>query len=118
MGLLESMKLFTRIRKISQCNVVLCKRQKRVDEFEKEYYVIKRDDICLSLDMLRGACKCKYDKAILISGDGDFAPLVDYVKEEGKEVEIYTFKKLVSVDLINKSNRYFWINKKIVNRFF
>jgi uncharacterized LabA/DUF88 family protein len=114
----NQMKLFERLKKISKCKVVLCKRQKRVDQDEKEYYIIKGDDICLSLDMLRDACKNKYDKAILISGDGDFVHLVDYVRDENKEVEIYAFKELTSVDLINKANKHFWIDKKIVNKFF
>lgn len=114
----NQMKLFARLRKIPKCKVVLCKRQKRVDRDEQEYYVIKGDDIHLSLDMLRDACKDEYDKAILVSGDGDFTQLVNYVRKEGKEVEIYAFKELTSVDLINKANKHFWIDKKIVNRFF
>ena len=114
----NQMNLFVRLRKIVKCKVILCKRQKRVDRDEKEYYVIKGDDIHLSLDMLRDACKDKYDKAILISGDGDFTQLVEYVKEENKEVIIYAFKELTSVDLINKANKHFWIDKKIVNKFF
>ena len=57
-------------------------------------------------------------KTILISGDGDFTQLVNYVKKEDKEVEIYTFKELTSVDLINKANKHFWIDKKTVNKFF
>ncbi len=114
----NQMKFFTRLRKIPECNVVLCKRQRRVDKDDNEYYVIKGDDICLSLDMLRDACKNKYDKAILISGDGDFVQLVDYTRKEKKEVEVYAFKKLTSVDLINKTNKHFWIDKKTVNKFF
>ncbi len=114
----NQMKLFARLKKIDKCHVVLCKRQKRVDSDKQEYYIIKGDDINLSLDMLRDACKNKYDKAILISGDGDFAQLVDYVKKEGKEVEVYAFKELASIDLINKANKHFWINKNIANKFF
>ncbi len=114
----NQMKLFSRLRKIPRCKVVLCKRQKRVDRDEKEYYVIKGDDIHLSLDMLRDACKDKYDKAILISGDGDFTQLVNYVRKEDKEVNVYAFKKLTSVDLINKANKHFWIDKKMVNKMF
>jgi len=114
----NQMRFFARLRKIPKCKVVLCKRQKRVDRDEKEYYIIKGDDIHLSLDMLRDACKDKYDKAILVSGDGDFIQLVNYVKKEDKEVEIYAFKELTSVDLINKANKHFWIDKKIVNKFF
>jgi len=103
--------LFNRLKKIPKCKVVLCKRQKRVDIDNSEYYVIKGDDIHLSLDMLRDVCKNKYDKAILISGDGEFISLIDYVKEEGKEVEIYAFKELTSIELINKTNNHFWIDK-------
>jgi len=114
----NQMGLFVRLEKIPKCKVVLCKRQKRVNADEKEYYIIKGDDIHLSLDMLRDACKDKYDKAILISGDGDFAQLVDYVRQENKGVDIYAFKDLTSVDLINKANKHFWIDKKMVNKFF
>ncbi len=114
----NQMKLFARLRKIPNCKVILCKRQKRVDVDKQEYYIIKGDDIHLSLDMLRDACKDKYDKAILVSGDGDFAQLVNYVRTEKKEVEIYTFQDLTSVDLINNSNRHIWIDKKMANRFF
>lgn len=114
----NQMKLFTRLKKIPKCKVVLCKRQKRVDTNQKEFFIIKGDDIHLALDMLRDACKNKYDKAILVSGDGDFAKLIDYVKRENKEVDVYTFKDLTSADLISKANKYFWIDKKTVNRFF
>ena len=114
----EQQKLLARLKKITKCKVVLCKRQKRVDADEKEYYIIKGDDIHLALDMLRDACKDKYDKAILISGDGDFTQLVNYVRQEKKEVDIYAFKDLTSVDLINKANKHFWIDKKMVNKFF
>lgn len=106
----NQIKFFERLRKIPNCKVILCKRQKRVDKDKKEYYIIKGDDIHLSLDMLRDACKNKYDKAILVSGDGDFAQLVDYVRNENKKVDVYAFKNLTSVDLINKANRYSRIN--------
>jgi len=112
------MNLFARLKKIPKCKVVLCKRQKRIDINEKEYYIIKGDDIHLALDMLRDACKNEYDKAVLISGDGDFAQLVNYIRKESKEVDIYAFKELTSVDLINKANKHFWIDKKLINKNF
>ena len=62
----NQMKLFARLRKIPKCNVVLCKRQKRVDADKKEYYIIKGDDIHLALDMLRDAYKNKYDTQLQI----------------------------------------------------
>jgi len=116
----NQMRFFQRLRKIDKFNVVLCKRQKRMDGEDNEYYVIKGDDIHLALDMLRDACKDKYDKVVLISGDGDFAPLVKYVKAEGKEVVNYCFEGSASRDLLKEfpvENR-FVINRKVVNRFF
>ena len=116
----NQMKFLNKLRKISKFNVVLCKRQKRLDGNNEEYFVIKGDDIHLSLDMLRDACKNKYDKAVLISGDGDFAPLIKYVKAENKEVVSYSFEGSASRDLLKEfsKERKFFINKKMVNRNF
>jgi uncharacterized LabA/DUF88 family protein len=48
-------------------------------------------DVLLALDMLRFALKENYDVALLISGDGDFADIVNMVKDEGRKVEGITF---------------------------
>ncbi|MDP3026939.1 MAG: NYN domain-containing protein [Nanoarchaeota archaeon] len=114
----EQQKLIARLRKISKCKVILCKRQKRFNKADEEYYTIKGDDINLALDMLNDAWENKYDRAVLISGDGDFAPLVKYVRSKNKEAEIISFEKIASRNLINEVNRYSFINKKIANRFF
>lgn len=116
----NQMKFFERLKNIDKFKVILCKRQKRLDGNDNEYYVIKGDDIHLALNMLRDACKDNYDKVILISGDGDFAPLVKYVKDEWKEVINYSFDGSASRDLLKEfpvKNR-FMINKKTVNKFF
>jgi len=84
----EQQKLIARLRKIPKCKVILCKRQKRFNKADEEYYTIKGDDINLALDMLNDAWENKYDQAVLISGDGDFAPLVKYVRSKNKEVEV------------------------------
>ena len=106
------------MRKIIKCKVILCKRQKRFDKDNEEYYTIKGDDINLALDMLNDAWENKYDKAILISGDGDFAPLIKYVKNKNKEVEAISFEETASRNLIDVVDRFFFINKKTANRFF
>jgi len=33
-----------------------------------------------------------YDTAVLVSGDGDFVPVVKKVKEMGKKVEVWAFR--------------------------
>ena len=48
-------------------------------------------DVLLSLDMLRFALKDNYDRAILVSGDGDYSDIVRMVKDEGKTVEVAMF---------------------------
>jgi len=68
--------------------------------------------------MLRDAYENKYDSALLISGDGDFVPAVEYVKLKGKNVENYYFEGRVSLGLLNKCKVGYLIDKKIVNRFF
>ena len=50
-------------------------------------YVEKGVDIKLATDMLRMAYRNLYDVAILVSGDGDFEPVVESVEELGKHVE-------------------------------
>jgi len=114
----EQQKLLARLRKITKCKVVLCKRQKRFNKDDEEYYTIKGDDINLALDMLNNAWENKYDKAILFSGDGDFASLLKYVKNKNKKIEVISFFELASKNLLNEADRFSFINKKIANKFF
>lgn len=51
-------------------------------------WVEKGVDVCLAVDMLSMAARNLYDVAILISGDGDFASVIDAVKDLGKHVEV------------------------------
>jgi len=109
--------LFNRLRKLKIFEVILCKRQKRLNKFDEEFYSIKGDDIHLAIDMIMDATKNKYDKAVLISGDGDFAPLVRAIKILKKEIEIYAFKDICS-DALIKKNKFTFIDKKLVNKCF
>ena len=60
--------------------------------------------------MLNDAWENKYDKVILFSGDGDFVPLLRYVKNKGKEVEVVSFAELASKNLLNEAGRFNLIN--------
>lgn len=110
--------LFKRLRNIKRFKVILCKRQRRQTNDGDDYYTIKGDDIHLAIDMLRDAYENQYDDAILISGDGDFAPLVEYVKKKNKIVENYHFEGNISFDLLKECNKNITITKKMVNKFF
>jgi uncharacterized LabA/DUF88 family protein len=115
---IKQQQFFERLRKIKSFKVVLCKRQRRSSSDGKEFYAIKGDDIHLAVDMLKDAFEDRFDEAVLVSGDGDFSPLVRYVKDKGKIVENYHFKALVSLDLIKECNLNKEIDKKMVNRLF
>ena len=84
----------------------------------KEYYTIKGDDIFLALDMIEDCYNEKFDKTILISGDGDFTELLKRVKKKEKEIEVCYFKNCSSKFLLNQANKIHLINKKITNKFF
>ena len=114
----EQQRLLARLRRIIKCKVVLCKRQKRFDKDDEEYYTIKGDDINLALDMLNDAWENKFDKAILFSGDGDFTPLLKYVKNKNKKIQVISFDELASRNLISEADKFTFINKKIANKFF
>lgn len=51
-------------------------------------WVEKGVDVSLAVDMLSMAARDLYDVAILISGDGDFASVINAVKDLGKHVEV------------------------------
>ncbi|MDD5499955.1 MAG: NYN domain-containing protein, partial [Candidatus Nanoarchaeia archaeon] len=90
---------FSRLRN-DGISLILCKRQKRTDVNNQEYFTIKGDDINIAVDMVSGAYENEYDVAILISGDGDFKSAVLRVRKINKKVENYYFPKLISLDLL------------------
>jgi uncharacterized LabA/DUF88 family protein len=51
-------------------------------------YVEKGVDVQLAVDMVKLAVANTYDVAVIISGDGDFAAAVEFVKQQGKHVEL------------------------------
>jgi len=56
------------------------------DTFEKKI------DIKIAIDIISLAYEDAYDTAVLVSGDGDFVPVIKKVKELDKNVEVWAFK--------------------------
>jgi uncharacterized LabA/DUF88 family protein len=52
----------------------------------------KKVDVRIAIDMVSLAYEDAYDRAILVSGDGDFLPVIRKVKELNKEVEVWAFR--------------------------
>jgi len=54
-------------------------------------------DVGLAIDAIR--LSPKVDTVVLISGDGDFIPLVEYLKAQGNQVELMGFGRTTSTSL-------------------
>lgn len=61
-------------------------------------------DIEIAIDMFESLKK--FDTAVLLSGDSDFAPLLDWLHTKGKKAVIVSTKYHVAKELIKASNLY------------
>jgi uncharacterized LabA/DUF88 family protein len=114
----KQQKLLSRLHK-EGINVILCKRRKRDCGDGTPIHKIKEDDIRLALQMQKDAYDNKFDIALIISGDGDFVPLPEYLKEKNKKMEVAYFDGCISISLLRACNfKGYLINNKIVNKFF
>lgn len=62
-------------------------------------------DVGLSIDAVR-LSDSLVDAVVLVSGDGDFVPLVEYMKGKGRQVEIMSFGKSTSQKLKEVSDDF------------
>ena len=63
-------------------------------------------DVLITVDMIRYARNNAYDTAILVSGDGDFAPALEFLQDFGKHIENAYFSHGRSDNLRNHSDRF------------
>ena len=74
-------------------------------------------DVRIAIDLVEGAYENHYDKALLVSSDGDLAPAIDMVRRKNKAVEIVSFKDNPSYSLIQKANYRHFIGIDDLQRF-
>ena len=70
----------------------------------------KKIDIKLAIDMVSLAYEDAYDTGILVSGDGDFVPIVKKLKQLNKKVELWSFRYSLANTLkeeIDERNIYY-----------
>jgi len=78
----------------------------------KEFYggAKKADwDVGIVIDAVRTASNL--DVIVLVSGDGDFIPLVEYLKNKGKRVEVIAFGKTTSSELQEEADEFINLDK-------
>lgn len=80
-------------------------------------YVEKGVDVQIAVDLIKLAYNNVYDTAILISGDGDFAPAIIAVKELGKHVEVAYFKSRKTYHIKQVCDRFIPLDKNILRPF-
>ena len=78
----------------------------RVRDLQEFYGGAKKADwdVGIVIDAIRTAASL--DVIVLASGDGDFIPLVEYLKNQGKRVEILSFGKTTSLKLKEAADEF------------
>jgi len=78
----------------------------RAKDLKEFYSGVKKAnwDVGLAIDAVRIAPNV--DTIVIISGDGDFAPLVEYLKNQGKRVEVVAFGKTTAQELIESADEF------------
>jgi len=106
----KQQKFFEKLREIPNFKLVLCRMQK-VKSGGRTVYQIKEDDIQLAVDMVKLAYNNAYDTAVLVSSDGDFVPVIQTIKEIGKNVENIGFENKFSHHLKQECDFFRLIKK-------
>ena len=72
----------------------------------------KKVDVKLAIDLICYAYEDVYDIAVLVSGDGDFIPVIKKLKKLNKKLEIWAFKYSLANSIKEKvdANNIFYID--------
>ena len=78
----------------------------RIKDLQEFYGGLKKADwdVGIVIDAIRTSPSV--DVIILVSGDGDFIPLVEYLKNQGKRVEVIAFARSTSAKLKESADEF------------
>ena len=78
----------------------------RVKDLQEYYGGLKKADwdVGIAVDAIKTSPGV--DVVVLISGDGDYVPLVEYLKNHGKRVEVLAFGKSTSTKLRESADEF------------
>ncbi len=84
----------------------------RVKDLQEFYGGMKKADwdVGLAIDAVR--VSSDVDAVVLVTGDGDFVPLVEYLKNKGKRVEVLAFDRSASSKLKEVADEFINIGDK------
>ena len=114
-GYWKHKKFLEELKKISKMKIVLCTLKKIKQKDGSYSYFIKGDDAKLIHDFLVGAYEDEYDKAIIVSGDEDFEPMIKTAQRKGKKIGNAYFRSSSSSVLRNSCNFSICLNNHIKN---
>ena len=84
---------------------VRIKEPKRFYNWDRVEY--KADwDMGIAIDAIAIAESGKVDVVVLMSGDGDFVHLINYLKVKGVKVEVVSFKSITAKEIIGAADEY------------
>ena len=81
------------------------REQQRIHKAGKLVAIKANTDIMMVLDMV--TMKKNYDICVMVTGDGDFCPVVDYLRQNGKRVVAVSSKfDTACIDLVNAVDKF------------
>ncbi|MEK6928572.1 MAG: NYN domain-containing protein [Nanoarchaeota archaeon] len=112
----QQQSFFEKLRKINKLNLILGRLEKRKKD-GKIYHVEKATDVNLALDLTLDAQKGEYDKAFIISNDGDFSGAVSAAIGFRRKVVyvVICTNKSISYHLKKVASSTFRIKKEFID---
>jgi len=88
---------------------------RRIRYSKEKNYVLHSDwDVGIAVDTMERLMNDKFDTFVLVSGDGDFAFLLDALKRKNKHVVVYSFGASTSHLLMRSANILYTLDTKFV----
>jgi uncharacterized LabA/DUF88 family protein len=73
-------------------------------------------DVEMTIDMLNAALVMEIDTAVIVSGDGDFVPVIEYLRGRGIRAEVCGFHSNTAREMILKSSGYIDLDHYLAER--
>lgn len=67
-------------------------------------------DVQLATDVVTSALRSSCDTILIVSGDGDFIPVIDSVKASGKKIEFAAFSGFANMSFIDETDYFTYLD--------